>query len=126
MEYFTIEKNAVTGEIARIDWSPERIAQHEAEAAMAAVPKSITRRQCALQLLTMNYITAQEALAMAKTGEVPSTIDAVLSQAFQGDALVRAHIDFAADNYYRNNELLALMGLTSEQLDHFFITASQL
>jgi hypothetical protein len=90
------------------------------------VPPSITRRQCALQLLNMGMITADEALAMVKTATVPAAIDAILSKTFSGEQITRAHIDFAAENYYRDNALLALMGMTPEQLDQFFIAAAQL
>jgi hypothetical protein len=95
------------------------------------VPESITRRQCALQLLAKNDITAQEALNMTKTAEVPFPIAFMFdTQVAQGnwtaDDRVRAEIDFAATHYYRNNSLLDLMGLTPAEIDDFFIAAAQL
>jgi hypothetical protein len=94
------------------------------------VPESITRRQCALQLLAKNDITAQEALNMTKTAEVPFPIAFMFdTQVAQGnwtaDDRVRAEIDFAATHYYRNNSLLDLMGLTPAEIDDFFIDAAQ-
>lgn len=95
------------------------------------VPDSITRRQCALQLLAMQTITAEEALAMTKTAEVPAAVAQVLTDAVNAGQMtpeqrILAEIDFAATNYYRSNSLLDLMGLTPEQIDQFFIAAAQL
>jgi hypothetical protein len=95
------------------------------------VPESITRRQCALQLLAMNQITAQEALEMTKTAAVPAAISAIFdAQVASGkwtpEQRIRAEIDFAATNYYRSNSLLGLMGLTGLEIDGFFIAAAAL
>lgn len=95
------------------------------------VPQSITRRQCALQLLAMGAITAQEALDMTKTATVPAAIAQILDAQVANGAMtaeqrILAEIDFAAMNYYRNNSLLSLMGLTEQEIDGFFIAAAQL
>lgn len=95
------------------------------------VPESITRRQCALQLYAMNYITAQEALDMTKTAAVPATIAAIFDVrvekgAWTPEQRILAEIDFAAINYYRSNPMLALMGLSEQEKDQFFIAASLL
>lgn len=92
------------------------------------VPESITRRQCALQLLAINQITAQEALDMTKTAAVPAAIAAIFdgqvaSGKWTPEQRIRAEIDFAATNYYRSNSLLGLMGLTEQEIDGFFIAA---
>lgn len=94
-------------------------------------PESITRRQCALQLLALQTITPEEALAMVKTAEVPAAVSSVFDQAVNNGTMtpeqrILAEIDFAATNYYRVNSLLLLMGLTSEQIDEFFISAAKL
>lgn len=96
----------------------------------AKSPSKITRRQCALQLLVTQTITAEEALAMTKSGEVPAAIAAVFDQAVANQTMtpeqrILAEIDFAAINYYRENSLLSLMGLTDLEIDQFFIAASQ-
>lgn len=96
-----------------------------------AVPEIITRRQCALQLLAMQTITPEEALAMTKSADLPAAVAAVFDSAVQNgsmtaDQRILAEIDFAAANYYRSNSLLSLMGLTEEQIDQFFIAAAQL
>lgn len=89
------------------------------------VPASITRRQCALQLRALNFITLQEALDMTKTASVPTAIAAIFA-GLPDEPRMLAEIDFAAANYYRNNSLLGTMGLTSEQIDQFFIAAAQI
>lgn len=117
-----------------IELTPDETAAIEAEWAANAAkppkpPKSITRRQCALQLLSMGMISMAEAKAMTKDGTMPAAITAHLDGAVtQGSMTAEqrdlAEIDFAAGNYYRNNPLLALFGLTSQELDDFFIAAA--
>jgi hypothetical protein len=93
------------------------------------IPKTITRRQCALQLRVAGMITIQEAKDMTKTGTPPASIQAYFDTmpAEQKDL---AEIDFAAINYYRDNPLItALMtanGLTETDIDNFFIAAALL
>jgi hypothetical protein len=106
-----------------------KAAAHEVAKPVVKVPKSITRRQAALQLLAMGQITAHEALDMAKTAAVPGAIstifaDKVANGNWTPEQKIIAEIDFASTNYYRENSLLALMGLTSEQTDQFFIGAA--
>jgi hypothetical protein len=90
-----------------------------------SVPYLITRRQCALQLRVMNIITLAEAKAMTKTAEVPAAVAQVFAGMTQEQQDL-AEIDFAAVNYYRDNPLLAMMGLTEAELDQFFVAAAQL
>lgn len=96
---------------------------------LPTVPGSITRRQCARQLLASGMITGDEAISMTQTGTPPAAIQAYLDTLPGPDKTI-ATIDFAADNYYRDNPLLsALMvanGMTNQQVDEFFIAASQL
>jgi hypothetical protein len=93
------------------------------------VPSSITRRQCALQLRAAGMITVEEAKAMTKNGTPPVSIQAYFDQ-MTTEQKDLAEIDFAAVNYYRNNPLItALMtanGLTTQDIDNFFIAAAQL
>lgn len=90
-----------------------------------AVPESITRRQCALQLWDMNFISVDEAIAMAKTADMPTIIYELLSKELDAQSFVRAQIDFAAANYYRSNSLLPMLGMKEEEIDQFFIAAAQ-
>lgn len=120
--------NCSTGEIV---YTQEEIDAIAAGVLKANIPEFITRRQCALQLLAMGAIASQEALGMTKTAAVPSAISAVFdaqvaSGAWTAEQRTLAEIDFAAVNYYRSNSLLGLMGLTSEQIDQFFIEAGKL
>lgn len=93
------------------------------------VPESITRRQCSMQLLNIQMITSDEAIAMAQTGTPPSSVMPYIN-ALEEPQRTMAIIDFAAENYFRNNPLLiSLMeasGMTPQQVDEFFIAASQL
>lgn len=95
------------------------------------VPDYISRRQAALQLYALDYISAQEALDMTKTATVPAAIAAIFdAQVGEGnwtpEQRIFAEIDFAAVNYYRNNLLLDLMGLSEQEKDQFFVAASLL
>jgi len=93
------------------------------------VPQSITRRQCSLGLLNLELITPEEALSMTRNGVPPSLVMTYI-ETLPTDQQIRAEIDFAADNYYRNNELLIAMmtanGYTSEEIDNFFRNSSKL
>lgn len=93
------------------------------------VPHSITRRQCARQLLVMGMITGPEAVAMTKTGEPPAAIAAYLATLPEEQRFL-AEIDFAADSYLRNNPLLAALaaanGMSEADIDQFFRDAEQL
>lgn len=90
------------------------------------VPQSITRRQCAIELRERNLITAQEALDMTKTGEVPSMVAQIFASMSTDDRIL-AETDFAADTYMRSNPLLiqimSASGATEEDIDDFFRVA---
>lgn len=93
------------------------------------VPASITRRQCARQLLAEGMISGPEAVAMTKTGEPPSMVSAYLN-ALPDEQRFLAEIDFAADRYFRDNQLLMALATTQQisqaDIDQFFIAASLL
>lgn len=93
------------------------------------VPKSITRRQCALQLKALQMISAQEAIDMTRSGVPPAAVAAYFAT-LSDDDRVLAEIDFAAMNYFRDNPLIETLmtanGMTTEQTDQFFIAAAQL
>lgn len=92
------------------------------------VPESITRRQCALQLLALGQITDAEAIAMTRDGTPPASVQAYIDALPSASDRTAALIDFAAANYYRDNPTLtALMqanGNSPEQIDQFFISAA--
>lgn len=93
------------------------------------IPYSITRRQCALQLLSIGTITGPEAVSMTKDGTPPPSVQAYINN-LPEDQRYLAEIDFAATFYLRDNPLLlALMAannMDSEQVDAFFIAADKL
>lgn len=111
MDYFTLETNAVTGETTRIDWSPERIAAYEAEQAKAAVPKSITPRQCRLILSQQGMLATVEAIIAGMDEATRITWEYAL-EFRRDDPLLK--------------QLAGNLGLTDEQIDQFFIAAAQL
>ena len=94
------------------------------------VPVSITRRQCALQLFAMQIITAAEAVAMVQTGTPPALVVDYINALPTEEQRVIATINFAADNYYREDPtLIATMeanGGNDESIDQFFIAAAKL
>jgi hypothetical protein len=91
------------------------------------VPRSITRRQCAIELRERNLITPQEALDMTRTGIPPAMVQKIFSSMSETDQLI-AETDFAADTYLRSNPLLIFImsasGASEEDIDQFFISAS--
>ena len=93
------------------------------------VPRSITRRQCSLELLKRQMITDIEALNMTRNGIPPAPVMSYI-EALPSEQQVIAQIDFAADNYYRNNALLNAMmnanGWNEDDIDNFFIEAAKL
>lgn len=93
------------------------------------IPYSITRRQCALQLLSMGVITGPEAVAMAKDGTPPQFVQSYIKNLTESQSYI-AEIDFASYTYLRNNPLLATLtavnNMTSEQVDEFFVAADKL
>ena len=124
-----IEHNMQTGETVIIDLTPAEIAEIEARPAPPAlIPLSITRRQCALGLLQMGLITADEAVAMAATATPPAMIDALIEALPSELARATARIDFAATEYERDNaligQLVALQHGTDADTDAFFMLSS--
>lgn len=111
MAYQTEEINAITGEVKIVPWTAEQIAAYEAQIAAARVPASITPRQCRLILMSQGLL---------------STVEAMIAQQ---DEATRITWEYALE-FRRDDPLLlqlgANLGLTSQQIDEFFIAASQL
>lgn len=111
------------------------IAAYVAPVVVEPVPDSISRHQCAKQLFDMGMITAEEAVAMAKTSTEPAMIAAVFNGISDPVARAKARIDFASDRYLRNNQLLnsALgapvsaggLGYSQSDIDDFFRAAGK-
>ena len=89
------------------------------------IPDSISRRQCALQLLEENMISGYEAVAMVRSGTPPNLIDQYF-QTLPENLRFLAEIDFAADTYLRGNELLRMLAASREvAVDDFFRKAAK-
>jgi hypothetical protein len=92
-----------------------------------SVPPSITRRQCAKELHARGLITGPEMVAMTRTGEPPTMVEAILSAMPEADVW-DARADFAADTYLRGNPLLgsimAASGASPSDIDDFFRQAA--
>ena len=123
-----IEVNVDTGAVTVIPLTPEEIAALPPPQPLP-VPQSISRRQCAKQMLAMGLIDAPSALEMTRNGTPPSFVMSAIAQLPQHEQVI-AEIDFAADVYLRSNPLLislmAATGATSEDIDAFFIEAAKL
>jgi hypothetical protein len=93
------------------------------------IPASITRRQCALQLLADGLVTEAEAVAMAATATPPAYVNTLFAGLSAMDR-TRALIDFAANAYDRANPLIVGMmtavGKTPADADAFFVAAAKL
>lgn len=91
------------------------------------VPRSITRRQCAIELRERKLVSAKEALDMTRTGQPPAMISAVFG-AMPEDQQYIAETDFAADEYLRANPLLVgimqASGASDTEIDDFFRSAA--
>lgn len=93
------------------------------------VPEHISRRQAATQLRNGQFITQAEALAMASTATIPPFVQSYFNTLDPTDK-ADAELAFTAIEYPRNSSLLTAVmeanGLTSEQIDQFFISAAKL
>jgi len=123
--------NAETGETFVRDATPAEIAEIEAvRNAPPPVPIAISRRQLLLALYGEKLITAEEAIAAAKTGEVPAAIDAAFAQ-LPPDQALAARVTWASMTEVRRDhpliEAVIAAGLaTAEQVDALFRTAATL
>lgn len=95
-----------------------------------AVPDIISRRQLLIALAQAGLITEAEALAAARTGDVPAAIDAVFAQ-LPGEQALAARITWATmTRVERSHPLVqAIINAqlaTAEQMDALFQTAAAL
>lgn len=93
------------------------------------VPEYISRRQAATQLRNDQFITQDEALAMASTATIPPFVQSYFNTLDPADK-ADAELAFTAIDYPRSSSLLTAVmeanGLTSAQIDQFFISAAKL
>jgi len=129
--YHVTADDPLFAEVARAaqgkDLPPEPVLSVEAPPAQ---PRVISRRQLILALHGAGLITAEEALAAAKTGDVPAAIDAVFAQ-LPPDQALAARVTWASMTEVRRDhpliEAVIAAGLaTAEQVDALFRTAASL
>lgn len=91
----------------------------------APVPEVITRRQCALQLLSLGLINGPEAVEMVRNGTPPTYIADYFATLPEASRYL-AEIDFAAQSYARSNPLLEMLAASQGlQIDNFFREAAK-
>lgn len=120
----------VYGPLVNVDYNGYMLKPWEVDNPQPRVPQSISRRQCALQLLAIGMISGPEAVEMTRNGTPPASvqnyIDALPDESHRYIAL----INFAAMEYHRSNpllnELMAANGGTPESIDAFFVAAAAL
>lgn len=89
------------------------------------VPQTITRRQCALQLLEDGLINGPEAVEMVQIGKPPQYIVDYFETLPENVKYI-AYVNFAADSYSRTNEILMTVGAARQiDLDEFFRKAAK-
>jgi hypothetical protein len=123
--------DAVTGEVIVRPATPEE------EAAVLAVrnapplvPGAISRRQLLIALVATGLITEVEALAAAKTGDVPAAIDTVFSK-LPPEQTLAARITWATMTQVERDHPLVQAIIdaqiaSAEQVDALFRAAAQL
>jgi hypothetical protein len=123
--------NAATGETVVRDATPDEIAEIEAlRNAPPPVPEVITRRQLLIALVAAGLIDTGEAIAAAKTGEVPVLIDAFFSTLPPAQQTA-ARITWATMTQVERHHPLVQAVIdaqlaTAEQVDALFTAAAQL
>jgi hypothetical protein len=123
--------NAATGETVVRDATPAEVAEIEAlRNAPPPVPSAISRRQLLIALTAAGLITEAEALAAAKTGEVPAAIDAVFAALPKEQALA-ARITWATMTVVERDHPLIQAVIdakivTAERADALFRQAAEL
>jgi hypothetical protein len=123
--------NAATGETIVRDATPAEVAEIEAlRNAPPPVPAVISRRQLLIALAQAKLITEAEALAAAKTGEVPAAIDAVFAALPKEQALA-ARITWATMTVVERDHPLIQAVInanlaTANQVDALFRAAAEL
>lgn len=110
-EYFEAITDARTGEVTMRPFTAEEAAAKAETVATAAVPASVTPRQVRLLLLSKGLLDQVEALIA------------------QQDRQTQITWEFASE-FQRNDPLLvalgASLGLSSQQIDEFFVAAASI
>jgi hypothetical protein len=96
----------------------------------AVIPMTISDRQFYQQIAVLGLITDAEALAAVKTGDIPATLQGLISALPADDQFAATMLLSGAVEFKRAHPLTvafgAAMGWTSEQLDNLWVEASKL
>jgi hypothetical protein len=126
-----IMKVTVGGDVVLRDATPAEVAEIEAvRNAPPPVPSAISRRQLLIALAQAKLITEAEALAAARTGEMPAAIDAAFAQLPPEQSLA-ARITWATMTVVERDHPLVQAVIdarlaTAEQVDALFQAAAKL
>lgn len=127
------EINVQTGEITIVDLTPEEVTAAEAYAATIPpyVPQVISDRQFFQQAAVAGIITQAEAIAAVQTGTIPSMLQTIIDGLPDADQKFAATMLLAGATQFERNHPLTVavgahLGLTTAQVDDFFIAAAQL
>jgi len=95
-----------------------------------SIPDSISDRQFFQQANISGFITQTEALAAVKTGEIPNTMYTIVQSLPANTQFDAEMLLSGATIFYRNHPLVEIFGdyfgMTSENVDSFFVSAGKL
>lgn len=135
MPYVQRTNGTVTGVFVQLQpgIAEEHLADDHAEVIAFAAPKveAISDRQFFQMLALSSVITMQEALAAVKTGEIPAAIQVMVDAIEDETERFSAEMILSGATIFRRNHPLTTQiglaqGMTSQQIDDFFLAASQL
>jgi len=124
----------VASDVADVGWSWTQAGGFVAPSAPALaampVPLSISDRQFFQQLAIAGTITQAEALAAVRTGTLPPVLAGLIScmpadQQFGAEMMLSGATAFQRNNTL-TNAIAALHGMTTDQIDAFFVAAGRL
>jgi len=95
-----------------------------------SIPNMISDRQFFQGLAMQGLITQEEALGAVKTGTLPGQLELFINQLPENDQFQAKMILSGATQFFRNNYLTeafgVMAGMSTEQLDNFWVFCSQL
>jgi len=94
------------------------------------IPSTISDRQFFQQLAIQNIITKDDALNAVKTGFIPTALQSIIDPMPEDEKFAAEMLLSGATIFQRNHPLTNAIGqtygMTSEQIDEFFINANKL
>lgn len=129
--------NAIIGPENTLDWEEyqtwlaEGNTPEEPETETPTVPSTISDRQFFQQAAVLSIITQSEALAAVQTGTIPSVLQSIVdgiqdpTEKFAATMLLAGATVFERNHPF-TNAVGAALGWSNDQIDQFFIAASNL